>query len=101
MESKPAPKSNIVVEYDDMGRKIWKVMDASASESNNIKPPSPPSKSTGITRVDENGKVTHFKRDTLKKRDYKVDHIRKLDGKEFTVAKDAGVDSVTPFHCKK
>ena len=35
------------------------------------------------------------------KRDFKVDHIRKMDGKEYTIAKDSSVDSVTPFHCKK
>ena len=105
MESKSKDKSsNIVVEYDDMGRRIWKVVDPTVSQK--IAPP-PGALPPGITMIkdknedpEENKEKRKYKRDTLKGRDYKVDFIRKMDGKEYKIAKDTSVETVTPFHCK-
>ena len=96
MEKKKEEKSNIKIEYDEMGRKIWKVLGPEENK-NPAPPPAPEEKDKGNL---EWGKKRVHKRDTLKKREYKL-NLEKKEGKEYKLTKDMSVDQVSPFYWSK
>ena len=57
---------DIKIEFDEFGRKVWKVMDT--EQKAEVGPPPAPEDGK-----DEDGRGKKYKRDTLKRRDYTLD----------------------------